>query len=314
MIARREFVASLAAAAAGLAVAPVASAAGPSALELVDTHTHFYDPQRPEGVPWPSPSDKLLYRRVLPPEYAAMAKPHGVIGTVVIEASPRVADNDWLLELAAGEPFILGIVGNLDPLAPDFAGNLQRLVKNPRFLGIRVSGQQLLEHGAEPDYLAAMRSLADAGRSLDLNGPREYLRAVPALARAVPKLRIILDHVGGAGDPRELPDAWRAGMQSAAENENVHCKVSGLPEQAKGGKGGRAPIEGDYYRPILDVILKSFGPDRLIWGSNWPVSENGAPFEHVVKIARDYFAALTPKNQRAIFSENARRFYRWLRA
>jgi predicted TIM-barrel fold metal-dependent hydrolase len=306
MISRREFVAGVAAAAVQSAIA-----AGDDSVEIIDTHTHFYDPERPGGVPWPSPSDKLLYRRVLPPEYTAMAKPLGVVGTVVIEASPRMEDNDWLLGLA--DPFLLGIVGNLDPLDSGFDRNLDRLASNPRFLGIRVSGMQMLQRGTEQGYLRAMKRLADAGRALDLNGPRDYLGAVAPLARSVPNLRIIIDHVGSAGDPRNLSPDWRDGMRAVAEAENVFCKVSGLPEQVK-GEAGKAPVDVDFYRPILDAVFAGFGADRLVFGSNWPVSNHGASFVNVVKMAREYFEVKGPDVQRRVFSANARRFYRWPRA
>src|SRR3954466_9628238 len=105
MITRREFVSGCARAAAGCALQADDQAPGAEgkALAIVDTHTHFYDPRRPGGVPWPPESDKLLYRPVLPADYLALARPLGIVGTVVVEASPRVADNDWLLELAAQE-------------------------------------------------------------------------------------------------------------------------------------------------------------------------------------------------------------------
>src|SRR5688572_29003388 len=95
-------------------------------LDIIDTHTHFYDPTRPEGVPWPARTDKRLYRRVLPEEYQKLARPLGVIGTVVVEASPWVEDNQWLLDLAAKERFLLCIVGRLDPAADDFEKLLRR--------------------------------------------------------------------------------------------------------------------------------------------------------------------------------------------
>src|SRR5262245_50765938 len=82
---------------------------------IIDCHTHFYDPTRPEGVPWPSKDDKLLYRPVLPADFIAIARPLSVTGTVVVEASPRVEDNQWVLDRAAEEPFIVGLVGNLAP-------------------------------------------------------------------------------------------------------------------------------------------------------------------------------------------------------
>ena len=94
---------------------------------IVDTHTHFYDPYRPEGVPWPPQDNSLLYRRVLPDDYKAVALTEGVTGTVVVEASEWVEDNRWILELAATEPFIVGFVGNLDPESDDFERHLASL-------------------------------------------------------------------------------------------------------------------------------------------------------------------------------------------
>ena len=104
---------------------------------IIDTHTHFYDPTRPEGTPWPDPRDEVLYRRVLPEDYKALAVPQGVSGTVVVEASEWVEDNQWILNLAADEPFIVGFVGNLQPGSKDFGSNLERFSANPLFRGIR---------------------------------------------------------------------------------------------------------------------------------------------------------------------------------
>lgn len=95
-------------------------------LEIIDTHTHFFDPTRPEGVPWPGKNDKRLYRRVLPDEFKRLAQPLGVVGTVVVEASPWVEDNQWLLDLAAKEPLLVGIVGRLDTASDDFEKHLRR--------------------------------------------------------------------------------------------------------------------------------------------------------------------------------------------
>src|SRR5512140_2071340 len=87
---------------------------------IIDAHTHFYDPSRPQGVPWPAPSEKQLYRTTLPGRFRKLVEPLGVTGTVVSEASPWIEDNQWLLSLAAGERFIVGVVGNLAIGAADF--------------------------------------------------------------------------------------------------------------------------------------------------------------------------------------------------
>ena len=147
MTTRREFLAG----SVGLAATAIAwpAAAAPAAYPIVDTHTHFYDPERPQGVPWPGKDDKSLYRRVLPEHFAAFAKPLGVTGTVVVEASSWVEDNQWVLDLAAKDPFVLGLVGNLTPGKAEFAGHLKRFAGNPKFRGIRVNSGSL-KAGLDP--------------------------------------------------------------------------------------------------------------------------------------------------------------------
>src|SRR2546425_11052705 len=117
-------------------------------LEIIDTHTHFYAPTRPQGVPWPGKDDKLLYRRVLPEHYRAVTRGQGVAGTVVVEASPWVEDNQWLLDLAVKEPLIVGVVGHLTPAAEDYRKHLERFAKNPLFRGIRIAAD-LLRRGLD---------------------------------------------------------------------------------------------------------------------------------------------------------------------
>jgi hypothetical protein len=131
---RRQFLAAATQAVAGLTLTGCASAlrAAPGrtatvtdGLTVIDTHTHFYDPSRPEGVPWPPPNEKRLYRTTLPKDYLALPVPRPVAGTVVVEASPWVEDNQWVLDLAAKEPFIVGLVGNLPVGTKPFAGHLK---------------------------------------------------------------------------------------------------------------------------------------------------------------------------------------------
>ena len=302
MITRRLFLAQV-------ALAAVSSRAE-EPVQIVDTHTHFYDPTRPQGVPLPDPKEKLLYRTVLPAEYRKLAGPLGISGTVVVEASPWVEDNQWVLDLAAREPFILGVVGNLDPLSAEFGTNLQRFARNPKFRGIRVAGAQLVEQGRAAAYVDSIRHLADAGLSLDLNGSSAYLVHVPALIKAVPNLRVVIDHVGSAGDPLKLTPEWRDGIRAAGESDRVFCKVSALAEQA-GRPQGKAPTDTAHYRPILDIVWSAFGQERVIFGSNWPVSDNGTSLENVVKIIRPYFDEKGMPAARQYFGANAQRAYRW---
>ena len=107
---------------------------------IIDTHTHFYDPTRPQGIPWPPRNNALLYRTVQPKHHRALAEPQGVTGTVVVEASFWLEDNQYVLDLAAQDPWIVGVVGNIASDRPEFGAELDRFATNPLFRGIRVRG------------------------------------------------------------------------------------------------------------------------------------------------------------------------------
>ncbi|MFM8272025.1 MAG: amidohydrolase family protein [Gemmata sp.] len=284
------------------------SAARAAEPEIVDAHTHFYDPTRPQGVPWPGKNDKRLYRPVLPDEYKRLSGPFGVVGAVVVEASPWVEDNQWLLDLAEKEKFILGVVGRLDPAADDFEKNLRRFAKSPLFRGVRVSHDDL-KSGLNGNLAERCKLLVELDLALDVNGGPDLPADVARLAEKVPKLRIVINHAANLRiDGKDPPAKWLEGMAAAAKHPNVYCKVSALVEQAAKKPAPRAAA---LYAPVLDALWKLYGEERLLFGSNWPVSEGGAPYETVVGIVRDYFAAKGEKAAAKFFRANSQAAYRW---
>jgi L-fuconolactonase len=305
-ITRRRFL-GVSAASAGAVMLPLR----PAAQEIIDCHTHFYDPSRPQGVPWPERSDRALYRPVYPRDYKAVAAAQGVTGTVVVEASAWPEDNQWILDLARDEPTIRGFVGRLVPGDASFAAGLSRFAANPLLRGIRVSGADvpLL---TDPAKLRDLEALAGRDLALDVNGNVASLPAVAAVARAVPRLRIVIDHVANVAiDGKAPPGDWLSGMRAAAAQPSVFCKVSGLVE-GTGRRDGRAPSDVEFYRPVLDAVWKLFGEERLIYGSNWPVSEPFAPFSTVHHIVATYFASHGENASRRYFAGNASVAYKWL--
>jgi L-fuconolactonase len=307
---RRNFLSATATAA--LMGPTVIAAAQAPPLKIVDTHTHFYDPTRPQGVPWPSPNDPVLYRPVLPDEYRKLAEPLGVVGTVVVEASAWVADNQWVLDLAAKSPFLLGLVGNLPPGSDDFRQHFPLLVKQPKWLGIRVNANGLGPELDRPEYVADLQSLADAGKELDINGGPTLLPLVPRLSEKVPTLRIVINHLANVRiDGASLPESWRVDLAAAAKHPNVSLKVSALVEGAAQGNR-KPPTDPAYYEPILDYVWSVFGPDRVIYGSNWPVSARVADYATVQAIVQQYVRAKHPTSLAKFFHDNAKAAYRWL--
>ena len=276
-----------------------------SDLRVLDTHTHFYDPARPQGVPWPRADEALLYRTVLPRHWRRLADEAGVAGTVVVEASGWIADNDWILDLADNEPGIVGFIGHIEP-GESFERELGRLAARPLFRGIRL-GAAHLEASRKGPTLRALELLARRGLALDLLVATGALGLAADAAERVPGLSVVIDHLGGVRiDGGSPPQEWLDGMARLAALPGVACKVSGYVEAASVKPG---PAEPSFYRPVFDAVLGLFGPKRLLFGSNWPVCELGGSYAGVLAIARELADSQGPAFPRLFFAGNAARSY-----
>lgn len=292
----------------------VATTARAEPRPIVDTHIHLYEVSRPGGVPWPPAKNRVLYRDMRPADYKAVARKHGIIATGIVEASNLFADNGKVLALVAGDPFFRFLIAQIEIGASDFGQQLDELARDPRFVGVRAflwSPKLTLE----PAQLRDLRELARRGLSLDLisRGDLNPKTKVAALAAAVPDLRIIIDHLAGARGKTPDP-SWVADMKTLAAHPNVHMKFSSFLDMYAPAGGGhepwKAPADVAAYRPHFDVLWSTFGPDRLIWGSNWPVTEMAGGFAQQVRIAEDYLRAKGPEARDKVMYQNAERFYR----
>lgn len=286
----------------------------PAIKHLIDTHIHLYDTtrdvydrNRADGVPWPPHDDEILHKPHLPAEFRSVAKPAGVTGVIVVEASPRVDDNAWVLDLVKGDDFYVGLVGNIDPFDASFAKYLEHFQADSRFVGIRV---HLMNRGAgvakNVQLLENLKRLADQGLTLDVlmnaEGP-ETIDEVNQIAIQIPELRIVVNHVLGYNiDGNRPPQRWIASVKQLAKNPNVWVKISGLYQRSTTQP---APPTITYYDEVLDVLWDAFGRERLIYGSNWPVTKKSGSYESFVRLVGTYFS---PKGQPALerlFWQNA---------
>ena len=277
----------------------------PAVKHLIDTHIHLFDSTRPEGIPWPPADDKVLYKPHLPAEFSSVAKPTGVTGVVVVEASDRLEDNRWVLDLVKDDPFYVALVGNIDPYREDFAKQLRRLKKDKRFVGIRARNSDPIDY-KDPQVLKNFRKLAKAGLSLDIlaNGKGvEGVREVDELAGHVPDLRIVVDHVLGYDIDGNPPSKeWLDAVASLSRHENVFCKVSGLYQRCTQQP---APHDPEHYRTVLDSLFEGFGADRLIYGSNWPCTKKSGDYDSFVRLVNAYFAEKGQEACEKYFWKNA---------
>jgi L-fuconolactonase len=274
-----------------LALSGRAAASGPE--RIIDTHIHLYDPERPQGVPWPPKNDQVLYRRTLPDDFKAATRGLGVTGAIVIESNAWLEDNQWVLDLAAAYPgFIVGFVGHLEPGNSDFPRQLERFAKNRLFRGIRLGGRAIAAGLSQQAFVADLQRLADGDLQMDAIGDFTLFRDLIAVADRVPRLRVVIDHL-----PFDLGNDERVFRELGARPQ-VYAKVSGV-------------LRGAEVESSLDRLWDTFGRDRLVYGSNWPVSNRAAPYPMVLKVVREYFARKGAEASERYFWKNSRAAYKW---
>jgi L-fuconolactonase len=282
-----------------------AVSASDRAPRVLDTHIHLFDPTRPGGVPWPSKNDGSLYQPALPPRLRSLAEPFGVLGAVEIECSPLFEDNQWVLEVAEKSPFIVGMVGNLEPASPEFRSQLDRLRNNPLYLGIRYGnlwGRNLATQLDKPEFVAGLRHLAEAGMVMDSANPNAgLLEAILRATDRVPGLRVVIDHL-----PRLVPAPVGLLRQLAARPQ-MYAKLSGVLRPA----GGNVPLDAGFYRDHLDTLFGTFGAERVLYGSDWPNSDRWGTYAQGFEVVRQYFAAKDPAAAERYFWQNSIAAYRW---
>ena len=276
--------------------------APPAPSRIIDAHTHFYDPTRPQGVPWPGKSNAILYKPTLPERFGRLTAPLGVTGTMVIEASNWVEDNQWLLDLARDNPVIVGVTGNLDAGIPEFKERLERFAKNPLFRGIRSSSGKLSKSIGDAHFLSDMERLAGLDLELDIGGGPEMFPGLMRLNDRVPGLRIVINHL--PFDPPRDEQAFR----ELGKRPAVYAKVSGVLRR----KDGVVSSELSSYRAPLEELWEVFGPDRVIYGSNWPVSDMFAPYPDVLRVVAGFFAAKGQPAMEKYFWKNSLAAYKWI--
>ena len=273
---------------------------------IIDTHTHFYDPRRPEGIPWPPDSNELLYRPVLPEHHRKLSEAEGVTGTVVVEASAWLEDNQWILDLAAADPWIVGLVGHVDPGREEFGRDIERFSANELFRGIRVGGGCFADID-KGSFMADMALLAKKGLQLDVLMNLDHWDGLMALAKRVPELPIVINHIALVPVDGNPPDPhWVECMNRAGEFSQVYMKGSGLVETTPDKP---APTDPAYYVPTLDAIWEAFGEDRIVYGSNWPVSDAYADYATVIAVVRSYFEAKGEEAAEKYWWRNAKKAY-----
>jgi L-fuconolactonase len=268
----------------------------------IDAHQHFWLMRDRKGQ-WPPPDLADIHRDFMPHDLEPTLRACGIGGTVLVQSLPTLGDTDFLLDLADQHSFILGVVGWVDLKAADAASHIARLAAHSKLKSLRPMLQDIPDTDwiDDPHLDPAIAAMKEADLCFDALVMPQHLRALIAFAKRHPDLSIVIDHGAkpriATGETRQ----WREAMAGLAILPNVHCKLSGLLTEA-GERRDAAAI-----RPYADTLLELFGPERLIWGSDWPVLRLAGAYGDWLAMCQ----ALVPAcHHDKVFGTNASRFYK----
>lgn len=273
---------------------------------MIDAHQHFWRIGR-DDCAWPGADLAAIHRDFEPAELAPLAVAAGISGTVLVQSQPSARDTDYLLQLAEATPLVRAVVGWVDLAAADAPARIAELAARPKFRGVRPMLQSLPQDdwilGAELE--PAVAALVAHGLSFDALVMSRHLAALELFARRHPSLAIVIDHaakpdIAGGGHA-----AWRAAMAPFAGLANVCCKLSGLLTECAAGQG-----EAEL-RPYVADLLALFGPERLMWGSDWPVLNLASDYAAWLAMAQALVGPAGDAALAAVFGRTAQSFYRF---
>jgi len=284
-----------------------------SAIPIIDTHIHLFDPRRPQGVPYSGAPGTGPPQPALPPRYRRLARPLGIVGAIKVEASPWVEDNLWVLEVAERDTIVVGVVGNLEPDKPDFAEMFARYHKNPLFRGIRYGnlwGRDITAQAGNPAFIDGIKLVAQADLVLDTANPRvNLLEAIVKITDKVPDLRVVVDHLPGLDPTPDTQQAYDAVLREIQQRPRIYVKLSAVIHRVN----GQVSTELAPYRDRLDRLVGLVGEDRILFGSDWPNSDGVAPIDKVVGVVRQYFMAAPRAVAEKYFWKNSIAAYKWIK-
>jgi L-fuconolactonase len=274
---------------------------------VIDTHLHLWD--LAGDYAWLTPAYGPIYRTFTPDEAAAELARAGVDRAVLVQAADTYADTESMLAVADRYSFVAGVVGWVPLDRPNEAAQaLDRFAAHRAFKGVR----HLIHEEPDPDWvvqpsvLDGLRLLAERDLSFDVVAvlPR-HLEHVPALAEAVPGLRLVIDHLAKPPIKDRGWEPWATLLRRAADYPNVYAKISGLNTAADW-----ASWSAEDLRPYVEHALTCFGPNRLMFGSDWPVAILAGDYQKVWEETQRVLMHLSEADQRAIFTDTARTVYR----
>ena len=270
----------------------------------IDSHQHFWRLSRGD-YGWLTPDLGALHRDFEPEHLAPLLATNGISATILVQAAETDAETDFLLDVAARTPFVAAVVGWVDLAAADAPGRIAALARNPRLKGLR----PMLQDMADDDFILsdavapALAAMVQHGVRLEALVRPHHLPRLARLRQRFPELPVVIDHAAKPGFPISSTSDWARDLAAVAADGVTCCKLSGLVTEA--GEGWTAAL----LSPCVDIILDLFGPERVMWGSDWPVLTLAADYGQWLAACEALLAGQDAAARAAIFGGTARRFY-----
>ncbi|HEU0116390.1 MAG TPA: amidohydrolase family protein [Thermomicrobiales bacterium] len=276
---------------------------------VVDSHQHFWDTNRFDYFWMAGPDLAPLRRPIGPDALEPLLRPAGVDATVTVQALQSVDETRWLLEIAAATPFVAGVVGWVDLTDPNVGATLAALQARPagRFLvGIRHMVQDEPDPNwlVGPDVRPGLQAVADAGLAYDLLLKPPQIAAATRLCAEMPDVRFVVDHLAKPDIAHGGFDRWSELMAPFGAMPHVWCKLSGMVTEADWTTQTAEDLK-PYVARALDLV----GEDRVMFGSDWPVSTLACPYGEVKQALETALGPISAETRAKIFGGNATRFY-----
>ena len=271
----------------------------------IDAHQHFWK-FHPTMNTWITDEMSILRNDFLPANLEPLLKENGFDGCVLVQSEQTEEHNEFLLEQAHSNPFIKGIVGGVDLQNENIIERLSYYKQFDIIKGWRhvLQDEEDRAFMLRPEFMRGIHALREFDYTYDILVHNDQLQFVPDLVAAFPDQKFVLDHVGKPDIKNKNIDEWAHHIINIAQHENVFCKVSGMLTEAAWNDWTKADII-----PYIDVAVEAFGPDNIMFGSDWPVCLLTASYNETVGLLKEYFLSFTLDEQDKFFRQNAINFY-----
>lgn len=273
---------------------------------VIDAHQHFWELGLFDTAWLEAPRHRPICRNFLPADLEPLLRQAGVDHCVFVQTQHTTEENLWALKHADENPFIAGVVGWIDLASPACEDEIVEFRNFPKFVGVRHITQDEPDDNfiIRPDVRRGLHLLQKHGVPFDLLFYVKHLKHAAALARELPDLPMVIDHLSKPRIREHHLDGWEQDLRAAAQFPNVFCKLSGMVTEADWQAWTPRDLE-----PFVDVALDAFGPERLMYGSDWPVCELAGTYQEVFDALKICLESLSDAEQDAIYCGTARRFY-----